>query len=323
MIFNTDYGLSLVEMPLEELLSEAIRMREKRFGRAIETCMITNAKCGLCENNCRFCSQSVHNNTEITVYPLHESERLKNEAEKASDSGAMYFGIVTSGSTVNPSELERIAETVETVSQTGKIGMCASLGQLDEASLRKLKVAGLSRYHHNLETSERFYPQICSTQSWRNRYDTVKRALDAGLEVCSGALFGMGESWQDRVELALTLRELGVTSVPMNFLHAHPGTPLANQPPLSAEEALRIIALFRHLLPETSLRVCGGRPKILADMQNLIFAAGADALMTGNYLTTSGITPETDRHMIESQGLGVLRHKFANTVQYHLQQQPE
>ena len=307
--YDIAYGLSLVECPLEQLLSEASGIREKRFGRAIETCMITNAKCGMCVNDCRFCSQSVHHQTQITVYPLHESDRLKNEAEAAANSGAMYFGIVTSGAAVDQRELERIAESVEAVSRSGTIGMCGSLGQLDDTALRKLKAAGLSRYHHNLETSESFYPQICSTQSWQSRYDTVRRALDSGLQVCSGALFGMGESWRDRVELALTLRDLGVTSVPINFLHAHPGTPLADQPPLAAEDALRIIAIFRHLLPETSLRVCGGRPKILADMQHLIFVAGADALMTGNYLTTTGITPETDHQIIKKQGFTLRRSK--------------
>jgi len=166
-----------------------------------------------------------------------------------------------------------------------------------------LKNAGLTRYHHNLETSESFYPHICSTQSWRDRYDTIRLAKESGLETCSGALFGMGESWQDRAELAVTLGELGVNSVPINFLHAHSGTPLETQTPLTSDEALRIIALFRYLLPTTTIRICGGRPKILADKQSQMFAAGANAMMTGNYLTLNGFSPESDRQMLEQLGL--------------------
>jgi biotin synthase len=291
------------EMPLDELLRVTENLREQAFGNAIETCMIVNAKCGQCVNDCSFCSQSVHHNAQITTYPLFETQKLVGEANIAADCGAMHFGIVTSGPTVSHREIEAIAEAVSTVSRSGRITMCASLGKLDRDSLVRLKEAGLTRYHHNLETSEAFYPNICGTQNWRERYETVERAMDIGLEVCSGALFGLGESWEDRANLATCLKKLGVTSVPLNFLHAHPGTPLADQPPLTAEEALRIIALFRMILPETSLRICGGRPKILADQQVLMFHAGANALMTGNYLTTSGITPDSDRRMLEQLNL--------------------
>jgi biotin synthase len=291
------------ETPLDELLSVTEKLREQAFGNAIETCMIVNAKCGRCANDCSFCSQSVHHNSQITTYPLFETQRLVGEADAAADCGAMYFGIVTSGPTVSHREIETIAEAVSTVSRSGRIKMCASLGKLDRDSLVRLKEAGLTRYHHNLETSEAFYPNICSTQNWRERYETVVRAMDVGLEVCSGALFGLGEDWEDRADLAMCIKKLGVTSVPLNCLHAHPGTPLADQSPLAAEEALRIIALFRLLLPETSLRICGGRPKILADKQVMMFRAGADALMTGNYLTTCGITPDSDHRMIEQLNL--------------------
>jgi len=287
------------ETPIDELLVMTAAVREKSFGRTIETCMIVNAKCGRCANNCTFCSQSVHHNSQVNTYPLFETQKLVDEAMVAADFGAIRFGIVTSGATVSRREIGQIVEAISIVSQSGRIEICASLGKLDRDSLLVLKDSGLRRYHHNLETSEAFYPNICSTQNWRERYETVQRAVDVGLEVCNGALFGMGESWEDRTNLAISLQELGVTSIPLNFLHAHPGTPLADQPPLTSEEALRIIALFRLLLPETSLRICGGRPKILADQQVKMFDAGADALMTGNYLTTSGVTPETDRQMIE------------------------
>jgi len=292
------------ESPLDELLSVTEQLREQAFGMGIETCMIVNAKCGQCYNNCAFCSQSVHHHdSQVTTYPLFEAQKLVEEANAAADCGAMYFGIVTSGTSVSHRELGEIAEAVSEMSRSGRIKMCASLGKLDRKSLVRLKEAGLTRYHHNLETSEAFYSNICTTQNWRERYETVKRAVDVGLEVCSGALFGLGEGWIDRANLAMCLKELNTTSIPLNFLHAHPGTPLAGQTPLTAEEALRIITLFRLILPETSLRICGGRPKILADKQVLMFRAGANALMTGNYLTTSGITPDSDRRMIEQLNL--------------------
>jgi len=291
------------ETPFDELLSMTGNLREQAFGVSIETCMIVNAKCGLCSNDCRFCSQSAHHHSQITTYPLYETQKLIEAAEAAVDYGVMHFGMVTSGAGVSLRELEGIAEAVSIISHSGRIKVCASLGQLDRDSLLRLKEAGLTRYHHNLETSEAFYPRICTTQNWRERYETVQRVIDAGLEVCSGALFGLGESWEDRADLAMCLKELGVTSVPINFLHAHPGTPLADQKPLSADEALRVIALFRLIMPETSLRVCGGRPKILAAQQALMFQAGANALMTGHYLTTGGITPESDRRMIEQLNL--------------------
>ncbi|MCL2116915.1 MAG: biotin synthase BioB [Planctomycetaceae bacterium] len=288
------------ELPLDELLSVTSKLREQTFGNVVETCMIVNAKSGLCANNCDFCSQNTRHNSQIPAYPLYETQKLVEDAEAAADCGAMHFGIVTSGASVSPRELEVIADAVLIVSRSGRIKMCASLGKLDCDSLVRLKEAGLTRYHHNLETSESFYPAICTTQNWRERYETVRQTINAGLEVCSGALFGLGESWEDRADLAICLKELGVTSVPLNFLHAHPDTPMAHREPLSAEEALRIIALFRLLMPETSLRICGGRPKILADKQNMMFSAGANALMTGHYLTTSGVTPDTDRQMIEN-----------------------
>jgi len=289
--------------PLDELLNDTEKLREQTFGNTIETCMIVNAKCGLCSHDCSFCSQSTHHHSQVTTYPLFETQKLVAEAEAAADCGAIHFGIVTSGAGVSQRELGAIAEAVATVASSGRIKMCASLGKLDSHSLVCLKDAGLTRYHHNLETSEAFYPAVCSTQNWRERCETVRRAIDAGLEVCSGALFGLGESWEDRADLAMCLKELGVTSVPLNFLHAHFGTPLADQVPLSPDEALRIIALFRLLMPETSLRICGGRPKILADQQVKMFRAGANALMTGHYLTTSGITPDSDRLMLEQLGM--------------------
>lgn len=292
-------------LPLERLFLETAAVRERAFGRSVEVCMIANAKCGRCANDCAFCTQSAHHGTQVEVFPLVDAETLLAEARIAERAGASRFGIVTGGATVDTRELVRIAETIRAIGNACNLRVCASLGTLTDEQLAFLKDAGLSRYHHNLETSESFYPRICTTQTWRSRFETVRHAKEAGLETCSGALFGMGENWDERKALAESLRELGVESVPINFLDPRPGTPLAGHPLLDAEEALRIIALFRLVLPRASLRVCGGRTKILRDRQPELVAAGADAIMSGNYLTTGGATPERDRAMIESLGLEI------------------
>ena len=187
--------------------------------------------------------------------------------------------------------------------------MCASLGRLTAEELKALKASGVIRFHHNLETSKNFYPSICTTQDWEERRATVQAAQAVGMDICSGGLFGLGESWEDRIDLALTLRDLGVDSVPINFLYAHEGTRLANQSILSAAEALRIIALYRFLLPTVTLRICGGRTHVLGDRQSELFAAGANGMMTGNYLTVAGSQYESDLEMINQLDLHVVQHK--------------
>lgn len=295
---------------LTEIFAVTRSLREEKFGKNIETCMIVNAKCGLCVNDCKFCAQSSHHITKVSSFPLISKEDLIKSYQRAESAKSCHWGIVTSGQTVSSSELREITDFLsDNDINDGYTKICASLGQLNLLALKELKHAGLSRYHHNLETSQSFYPQICSTQKWENRIKTVRHAKDAGLEVCSGGLFGLGENWVHRAELALSLGELDVTSVPINFFDANPAVPLASQEPLSADEALRIVALFRMILPTTSIRICGGRPKILHAMQHLIFDAGADALMTGDYLTTSGVTPESDGEMIISRGYFVSTHK--------------
>lgn len=292
-----------LETPLPALFASASTIREQFFGLRVEFCVIVNARSGACSENCRYCSQSAHNAAEAEVYPLMSRPALLQDAQALAASGANRYGIVTSGATVEGADFETVCQAIAEIGAQTPLSPCASLGRFGVAEMKRLHEAGLRRYHHNLETSQRFYPHICTTHDWQERVDTVRAAQEAGLEVCSGGLFGLGETWEDRIDLALTLRDLRVDCVPLNFLHAHPGTPLAQQPPLTADEALRIIAVYRHLLPKMPLRICGGRPKILGERQPEIFAAGANALMTGNYLTTSGNTPDTDRAMIRRLGL--------------------
>ncbi len=292
-----------VGRPLAELLAAAGRERQRFSGDRVQFCVIVNARSGACSEDCRFCAQSARHRTGAAIYPLLDAEKLLAAARAQADSGARHFGLVTSGPTVTAQELEALEKAIRLIRAETPLKPCASLGRLSEAELARLQAAGLERYHHNLETSKRFFPQICSTHSWRERVETVRAAQRVGLEVCSGGLFGLGEKWADRIDLALALRELDVRSVPLNFLTPVPGTPLADRRPLEADEGLRIIALFRLLLPRASLRICGGRPTTLGARQAELFAAGADALMTGDYLTTAGISPATDRAMVEGLGL--------------------
>ncbi|MDR2116882.1 MAG: biotin synthase BioB [Planctomycetaceae bacterium] len=291
--------------PLEELLCESERVRTATFGNKIDLCAIVNIKSGHCAMNCRFCAQSVHYSTQTKIYPLRSAKELGEATRMLWQQGIFRVGWVASGCGPTKDELAAIIESAEQVLSDSPLGSlcCASLGQLDSDSLARLKKAGFRRYHHNLETSEQFYPQICTTQHWRDRFATVERAKELGWKVCSGGLFGLGETWNDRFQLALTLQTLQVDSIPLNFYNATSGTPFADREPLNFEEALRIVVLFRLMLPNSAIRICGGRPKIFAEHSHMLFRAGADALMTGNYLTTAGISPEQDQKMIHENGL--------------------
>ncbi len=288
--------------PLLELMAQATRIRERFFGNTVRMCAIVNARSGACSEDCRFCAQSAHYDTGAQTFTLLESDDIIDVAERMSESGASAFGIVTSGPSMERRELERIAVAVECVSSRTAFEACASLGKLDEEQLRFLKSHGLKRYHHNLETSGDFFPSICTTHTWDERIKTIQAAKKAGLQICAGGLFGIGETWEDRISMAMTLRKLGVDSIPINFLHPVLGTPLGKTSPLTPEEGLRIIALYRFILPKATIRICGGRVTTLLDRQNEIFRAGANALMTGNYLTTPGVDSAEDRRMIEQMG---------------------
>lgn len=300
---TTTQQLSLddfLSMPLDVILREASRIRDKQFGNEIEFCSIINAKSGHCSMDCRFCAQSVHHRTQMEAYPLLSGKTIVAETKKQWRRGIHRIGWVTSGCSASDDEISKIVDAAGRCHGAGRL--CASLGQLNLETLQKLKDAGISCYHHNLETSEAFYPSICGTQRWSDRLATVIRAKNVGMKTCCGGLFGLGESWQDRYELAIALQRLEVDSIPINFLSPIPGTPLADRPKLPVEEALRIIAMFRLLLPKASIRICGGRPTTFGNRQSEILQAGASALMTGDYLTTDGISPENDMHMIRQHG---------------------
>jgi len=285
-------------------LKEASRVREARFGRRVSLCVIINAKSGLCSEDCAFCSQAATSRAEIAKYPLLPWEKLLEAARAAQAQGAARFSIVTSGKGITSArEKSDILRAVAAIRERVPVRVCASLGVADRGFLQELKDAGLYRFHHNLETAASFYPQICSTHRYEERLATVAAAQEAGLEVCVGGIFGLGETLAQRYEMAQTLKTLQVDAIPLNFLHPLPGTRLADRPLLKPLEALKIIIAFRLSLPDKTIIICGGRQPTLRSLAPLIFAAGANALMTGDYLTTKGRLPEEDRQMLEDLGL--------------------
>lgn len=302
-------AISLASIPHDRLpclFAAASRMREHFFGNSVSLCAIVNAKSGRCPEDCAFCAQSAHHSTSAAVYPLLDEADIISGASAAADAGASCYGIVTSGSGIAPgAELDRLCSVIKEIRKAGIIAPSASLGTINSETAAILRQAGLVTYHHNLETARSFFPNICSTHDYEDDVETVRVAKEAGFRVCSGGIFGLGESMEQRVEMAFTLKGLGVDSVPINFLDPVPGTPMDSATPLTPLECLHTIAIFRFILPEAHITVCGGREKNLRELQSWIFLAGASGMMTGNYLTKQGRQPETDRRMIEDLGLNI------------------
>lgn len=288
---------ALLDKPLPELIKEADKVRASFQKDVLDICTITNAKSGLCSEDCRFCAQSSHHKAQIDIYPLKSREVMIAEALQAKMNGAKRFGIVTSGNALTGNELGRIIDTVKEVSKS--MIACASLGALTYEQLKALKDAGLSRYHHNIETSRNFYPKIVSTHDYDERINTIKAAKKAGLEVCSGGIIGLGESWDDRFEMAALLKELDVDSVPINVLVPVKGTPMEGKNFITPADAVRTMAIFRIILKNKTIKVAAGRETVLKDHQTMAFMAGANGLLIGGYLTTRGRSVEEDQKFIK------------------------
>ncbi len=289
---------------LENIFERASESREKYFFNKVSACSVVNARCGGCSEDCAFCAQSQHSSAEVDYYSLLSSEKMFEAAEEAEADNADRIGIVTSGRSVQKGkELDAICDAVRKISSELAVAPCASLGLLDEELLKELKDAGLKRYHHNLETAGSYFSEICGTRSYDDQIQTIKNAKSAGLEVCCGGIFGLGESLAQRIELLDTIRSLDVDSVPLNFLNPIPGTRLEGAENLTPDECLKIIAAARLMMPDKSIRVCGGREFNLKERQPDIFKAGADSLMIGGYLVTSGNPVEEDKKMIADAGM--------------------
>ena len=297
-----------------DLFYWANKIRHKFLGDEVSCCSLVSAKQGKCSEDCSFCAQSVRFDTAVEEFPLIGEDALKGALGNTSKAGAGSLGIVTSGRELSDEEVERLCAGVSRINGANGangakngVHVHGSLGLLSAKTARRLKESGVRRINHNLETSENFFPRLCTSHSYGDRVRTIRLAREAGLEVCSGGIFGVGEMPEDRVDLAFTLKELDVDTVPLNFLNPIPGTPLADVEPLNPIEILRIIALFRFIMPAKEIKVAGGREKNLGDMQSWIFYAGANSIIIGGYLTTKGRPPEEDLRMISDLGLRVKR----------------
>lgn len=287
-----------------QLFHYAGKLRKHFRSDCISMCSIVNAKSGNCSEDCGFCAQSAHFKTAAPTYEMMSPEEVVKVAKQAKADGAESFGIVISGYGIKK-EKEKLAvgEMVKAIKREVDIEVHGSFGILEQDVVDYLVECGVTQINHNLETSERMYPQICTTHTFENRINTLKNIRNSGIKLCSGGIFGMGETTADRIDMAFTLRELDVETVPMNFLHRIDGTPLKNTVPLDPMECLLIISLYRFILPKVELKICGGRETNLRDLQSMIFFAGADSMMVGNYLTTAGREPEADWQMMKDLGL--------------------
>lgn len=280
-------------------------IREYFKGKKISLCCIVNAKSGICPENCCFCAQSAHYHTNAPVYPLLSASEIVEKAREAKECGAHFFGIVTSGTSIGSElEWEEIYKAIEGINKLG-IKPCGSLGMLSDGEASALKDAGLYRYHHNLETSRSYFHNICSTHDYEDDIKTNKAAKRAGLSVCCGGIIGLGETMEHRIEMAMTLREIDVDSVPLNILNPIPGTPMEGNSPLSPIEILLTISIYRYILPDKDIKLCGGKEKNLRQLLPIGIVAGCNSLMTGNYLTTTGRDAAHDIEMIRDLDLEV------------------
>jgi len=302
-------GLAVLRLPQEKLwrildVTEGVRRHFK--GDGVRLCSIVNAKSGHCSEDCTFCSQSIRSGADIQKYPLLNEEEIVEAARNARERGAREFSIVTSGLAMrNRKELERVGNAIDRIRNEIGLETCVSLGALSAEEISYLLSRGLRSVHHNLETSRRFFPSICTTHDYDVDIAAVRQAKSAGAWVCCGGIFGLGETLEDRVELAQTLRELDVDSIAINFLNPIEGTPVAGKRDLQPFDCLKIIAMMRLTHPAREIIICGGREVNLRDVQGLIFAAGATGTMVGNYLTTSGRPAADDVQMIKDLGLSV------------------
>lgn len=287
---------------LEELETGAGWIQKHYRRNHIDLCTIINARSGRCPENCKYCAQSAHNKTGCEEYPFLPKERIVAEATRNASLGVNRFSIVTAGRALTGAEFDMAIEAYEEMHRTLKIDLCASMGFLSREQLHRLHMAGVTSYHHNIETSRRNFPNICTTHSYEDKMREIQMVKDEGMCICSGGIIGMGETWEDRLDMAISLAELEVYSIPINALMPIPGSPLEHLEQLPPEELMRTFAIFRYINPEANIRLGAGR-KIMSDYGAKAFLSGASASITGDMLTTSGTTIRGDFEMLKSLGL--------------------
>lgn len=304
-LLSREEAVVLAKAPFEELVDAADEIRSHFCGNRFDLCTIVNGKSGQCSEDCKYCAQSAHYDTgRVESYPLLSTEELVEYAKLNAGQGVLRYSIVTSGKRLSDQEVEQACESIREIRKQAGIQVCVSFGLLSQQQFQKLREAGASRVHCNLESSRRYFPEICTTHTFEEKVETLKAAKRAGMEICSGGIMGLGETMEDRIDMVLSARELGVKSVPVNLLNPIPGTPLGHNPIMSEEEFLRIIAVFRFLIPDASIRLAGGRG-LLEDKGERCFRSGANAAISGDMLTTAGITVKTDLELLEKLGYEV------------------
>jgi biotin synthase len=288
-----------------DLAAVANRVKLEFNGNAIDLCSLLNVKSGRCSEDCVFCAQSGHYKTEAPVYPLMDMERIVEEAREAQKKGTGRFCLITSGRALSDKEFETILRALGRIRRETTLDLDCSLGTLSEERAESLRKEGVTRYNHNVETSESHFPQICSTHSFGDRIKTIEVLKDRGFSLCCGGIIGLGESPQQRLELAFSLRQLGIDCIPFNILNPRPGTPLEHSESVPPMEIIKTLALFRLILPKGTIKIAGGREANLRDLQSFALLAGANGLILGNYLTTLGRRAEDDLVMIRDLGLKI------------------
>lgn len=283
--------LRLYNLDLEELL----KISSQYIKNEVEFCSLINARNGKCSQDCKYCAQSSHYCTHIESYPLIEVEEVRKVALEAKSNHVSRFAIVTSGKTPDESDFDKMLEMIEEINKIEGLRSCASIGILTDEQAKRLAEAGLKRFHHNINTSESYYPEICTTHTWRDRYNTCKLIKKYGMELCCGVILGMGESVEQRIEMALELAEIQPNSIPINILMPIPETPFANYgDKIDEENVLRTLAVFKIANPNSVLRFCGGRMRLSEESQRKALNTCVEGIMVGNYLTTIGKAPEED-----------------------------
>lgn len=298
---NKDELLKLYDMNLEDLISKAEKITKENFNNKVEVCSIISAKTGKCGENCKYCSQSIHNHTNIVCHPLLEVEEVRQAALRAKGNGASRFCIVTSGRSESGEDFKKILEMIKAVAAIEGIHCCASLGLLNEEQIKQIKEAGVERFNHNINTSKNYHKNICTTHNFDDRVNTVKLLTKHGLEACTGVILGMGETREDRIDMALSLAELNPKTVPINILDPIKGTPLENfGDKITEEEVIKTICIFRIVLPKAILRYAGGRnTRLSLEMQKLGLRAGINGMLSGDYLTTKGVDIMQDKILLK------------------------
>lgn len=298
-----------VTCDLDELCQGADRIREHYIGEKVDLCSIINGRSGRCPEDCKYCAQSAHHHTDCEVYDFLEEEKIVEAAKVNAKEGVNRFSIVTAGKALTGEEFEKAIHAYGTMKEQCDIELCASMGFLSKEQFERLKEAGVTRYHHNIETSRRNFPNICTTHTYDQKIATLKLIKEAGLDICSGGIIGMGETWEDRIDMAISLAEAGVDSIPLNALMPIKGTPLESLERIEEKDIMRTIALFRFINPTAQIRLAAGRALLENDGRKA-FQAGASATITGNMLTTVAYaTIRSDKEMLSSIGRTTLARK--------------